>query len=179
MKPVDQTRFGGPLDPPETRGNCMEACVASIFELSLDDVPALEGDDWAAPLRRWLQARGLDCVTVGRPDDGKGFGAFDLDAWGVLAVPSRFHRMSTGEPALHAVVWRAGKVEHDPSSRSRALGPWDAADGVTLDLFVALDPAVVVRQGSEIADLQPDDEDDEDDLDDEAFAAMRATEGDA
>lgn len=42
MKPVYQTIFTPPY------GNCTQACIASIFELSLEDVPnfALDGDEW-------------------------------------------------------------------------------------------------------------------------------------
>lgn len=35
MKPVDQTQFGWP------HGNCFMACVASIMEVGLDDLPDL------------------------------------------------------------------------------------------------------------------------------------------
>lgn len=38
MKPIDQTTFGVP------GGNCFSACVASLLELSIDDVPYFMGD---------------------------------------------------------------------------------------------------------------------------------------
>ncbi len=41
MKPVDQTTFGHP------GGNCFSACVASLLEMSVDQVPYFMGhDDW-------------------------------------------------------------------------------------------------------------------------------------
>ena len=41
-------------------GDCMRACVASVFELPLEDVPHFAGlDDWYGEWLRWLEARGL------------------------------------------------------------------------------------------------------------------------
>lgn len=40
MKPVDQTTFGFP------GGNCFSACIASLLEMPLDDVPYFMHGDW-------------------------------------------------------------------------------------------------------------------------------------
>jgi hypothetical protein len=55
MRPVDQTTYGA-LD-----GNCFSACVASILELPIEDVPpfVIYGGDWARYFSRWLAARDL------------------------------------------------------------------------------------------------------------------------
>lgn len=39
MKPVDQTLFGSFSAPRNERGNCYPACIASILEIKIDDVP--------------------------------------------------------------------------------------------------------------------------------------------
>jgi hypothetical protein len=39
LKPVTQTLFGAPDGPPELIGNCFPACMASLLELELDQVP--------------------------------------------------------------------------------------------------------------------------------------------
>lgn len=39
MRPVKQTLFGGPDGPIEEIGNCYPACIASILEIPLEDVP--------------------------------------------------------------------------------------------------------------------------------------------
>ena len=69
MKPIDQTRFGMPF------GNCYEACLASLLELPLNDVPDLGAlktdkdisectlDDsppkWEMVLLEWLHSMGV------------------------------------------------------------------------------------------------------------------------
>ncbi len=72
MKPVFQTRYGTP------KGNCMEACVASILGLELTDVPDLysvwvDGDTneenetrRSALLRSWLLSIGAGLTSFDR-----------------------------------------------------------------------------------------------------------------
>jgi hypothetical protein len=51
---IDQTIFG------EAVGNCLAACVATLLELPLTDVPnfcAEHGDGWFPHFCRWLQER--------------------------------------------------------------------------------------------------------------------------
>ena len=63
MKPVDQTTFG-----PRTNGkvgNCMSACIASLLELGIDDVPYFMGtedepdDLWKKRINRWAAPYGF------------------------------------------------------------------------------------------------------------------------
>ena len=59
MKPVKQTKLG----PPD--GNCFAACVASIFEVPLDDVPNfIETDNWQNALDEWLNERGMCSLSI-------------------------------------------------------------------------------------------------------------------
>jgi hypothetical protein len=59
VKPVDQTRLGFP------EGNCFAACLASLMEIPLDQVPSVMGMDpevpawWPLHLDRWLSRYGL------------------------------------------------------------------------------------------------------------------------
>lgn len=39
MKPVMQTKRGGSGAPPEERGDCLAACLASLLEVPIEDVP--------------------------------------------------------------------------------------------------------------------------------------------
>lgn len=64
MKPVFQTKRG-------LGGNCLAACLASIFEVPLESIPDLAPPecftDWTvqARLRRqWLRERGLDYLEI-------------------------------------------------------------------------------------------------------------------
>ena len=59
MKLVDQDQFG-------ERGNCFAACMASIFELPLADVPGCHGQGWQMALGEFLRDRGLIYAEVPR-----------------------------------------------------------------------------------------------------------------
>jgi hypothetical protein len=59
MLPVDQTTFGHP------GGNCFSACVASLLELPIEEVPYFMGEPdepnerWAERLDAFLETYGL------------------------------------------------------------------------------------------------------------------------
>ena len=44
MKPVMQTKRGGEDVPPEERGDCLSAAIASILEVAIKDVPIPHSD---------------------------------------------------------------------------------------------------------------------------------------
>jgi hypothetical protein len=47
-------------------GNCMQAAIATLLGLNLDDVPHFaEHDDWDVRLREWSHQRGLIWFTLG------------------------------------------------------------------------------------------------------------------
>lgn len=124
MKPVDQTRFGVP------EGNCFAACVASLLELPLEQVPHFpdHGADWYSAFRDWLRARRLYpvCFEVKRPEDGR---------------PDGMHILSGKSPRgefLHSVVAKGAYIVHDPHP-SRA-GIRTEEDAI---LLVPFDPANV------------------------------------
>lgn len=103
MKPVDQTFFG-----PE-EGNCLQACIASLFELPLEDVPhfVLE-ENWVKALDDWLIKYDLQSVDV----DLKYMRTQDDDMW----MPSGYHLIcgESSRECSHAVVGYKGKIVHDP-----------------------------------------------------------------
>lgn len=104
MKPIGQTQDG-----PE-RGNCLQACVASLLELNLEDVPhfVLE-EDWVEALDRWLSEFDLQSIDVDlartRQQEG--------DMW----KPLGYHLINGKSPrsnCQHAVVGYNGEIVHDP-----------------------------------------------------------------
>ena len=102
MKPVMQT-----LDGPE-EGNCLQACMASLFELEMGAVPhfVLE-DDWVEAFDEWLERFDLQSVTV----DLERMGGEDM--W----KPYGYHLICGDSPrsdCKHAVVGYNGRVVHDP-----------------------------------------------------------------
>ncbi len=127
MIPVDQDLFG-----PE-EGNCVAACVASLLELPLADVPnicaASSGppEQWLERLNAWLRRYGLVAVLLDTADffDWSWFGG----AWCIVSGKSE-------RGLLHATVWRDGQLVHDPHpSKSGICAP------ESIVIFVALDPA--------------------------------------
>lgn len=116
MKPVDQTRFNFSDHPTEAPGNCWAACIASILELDLCEVPD-EATVWKPGMNveeswrlyhptmiRWLEKRGLSLI------DGS---ALSLEYY------TPVHCIITGSSprrpkANHAVVYFNGELAHDP-----------------------------------------------------------------
>lgn len=98
MIPVLQTHHGGP--GAEIPGNCMQAAIASLLELTLDDVPHFvqhHADPWAS-FKTWCARRGLQVVEVAGDTSG------DLLTFG----PTR-------RGIHHWVIYRDGKLLHDPA----------------------------------------------------------------
>jgi len=99
VQPVDQTRFGDP------DGNCLAACVASIFEVALEDVADFQASNWLIELNEWLAPRGLAhlCLSF----------RHGLDS---TLMPGGFHLI--GGPSRrghnHSVVGHTGVIVHDP-----------------------------------------------------------------
>ena len=99
MKPVDQTSFGKP------HGNCLQACIASVLELELDDVPNFmerRGDLWQEAVKDFLARFDLDFI--------------DIAVQSEVYVPSGFHLIA-GESQrglFHSVVGLNGRLVHDP-----------------------------------------------------------------
>jgi len=95
MRPVDQTTYG------IHDGNCFSACLASILEISIEDVPLFLGPYWDDFLP-WLADRGLSASLYRRDE----------------LVPHGF--AIAGGPSqrfagrMHACVAYNGIVIHDP-----------------------------------------------------------------
>ncbi|MFI1535557.1 hypothetical protein [Streptomyces anandii] len=97
MKPVTQTIF---YDDPDGRpGNCLQAAVASLLELPLDDVPHfLLHADWDERMVAFCTRHGYR-PTLQPVDQYCPYGM----AWG----PSE-------RGVRHAVCWVDGRMAHDP-----------------------------------------------------------------
>jgi hypothetical protein len=131
--PIDQTDLGpGP-------GDCLRACVASIFERPLDETPHFlrdAPDAWLDALDRWLADRfGLAAVLVRLTDPP------------ACTLPRGYCIASGPAPGYpkHSVVWHNGRLAHDP--HPGRIGLTRAAD---LILFTVPDPKGV-RAGDDHA----------------------------
>ena len=99
----DQSILGRGPDFQEPEGDCFRACVASLLDLPLEDVPhfatfGVEGG-WLLECRRWLKERGLTIIFTDEPPPA-----------GCLAIASG----PTPRGAEHAVVVRGQELVHDP-----------------------------------------------------------------
>lgn len=148
MIPVDQTTFSDPERG--IRGGCLQACVASILELPLKDVPHFgqiaqdtnRGDYFV--IEDWCVEQGLWPVEFTLK--GGGFGA---PIYCILSGPSpRGIVDKSGIAIEHSVVAGApiGRAEickmvHDPHPDRTGLdGPPSR-----VMYFVAMDPAAAIR----------------------------------
>ena len=124
MIPVDQTifEFG--------TGDCMRACIASIFELDIETVPNFMQDGNAKfneYLNNWCESRFLRAIDI-TTDDLK----ILQDCYVIACGDSP--RAKNGE--RHAVVWLNEQIVFDPHPHRTGLnGP-----PTTYTIFVILDP---------------------------------------
>ena len=114
MKPVEQTILHDP--DKGVVGNCFAACLASLLEISLEDVPHFvetSPDAWQKDLNQWLAARGLAFVDVWCPNPTN-FQWYVTEQLGhvgfyILSGPSPRHK-----DVDHAVIAKGGEIVFDP-----------------------------------------------------------------
>lgn len=112
MRPTAQTRHGNP------GGNCLQAAIATLLEVPLDDIPDFangpETDDsigWFLELADWLKTLGLRAL----PTDIETILA--LRNWTGIMIGYT----EGGSP--HATVWADGSHYWDPGSLSHDTDP--------------------------------------------------------
>lgn len=111
MRPVDQTTYG------HSDGNCFAACVASILEIPIAEVPNTFGLN--DQLLRWLAQRGLSATLYDRAE-------YVPPGYAIAAGPSlRF------AGRFHACVAYDGRVVHDPHPSRDGL-PFGVAEYVVI-----------------------------------------------
>jgi hypothetical protein len=134
MKPVMQTEKG-------PRGNCYSACLASLFELTLDEVPnffdGVDGYDttsqWWGSVRKWLAEKGFGIISIS------------------LSLPNGYEWLENYEGYFivcgmsnrglyHATLWNYGKMCYDPHPDQTGLLEPDS-----VDLLYPLDPAKLFK----------------------------------
>ena len=107
MRPVQQTLF---YTESKNRGDCLRACVASLLELRIDDVPNfVETEDYQISMDTFLGKYGFQSLSIS---------IRDLDdfrqenAW----CPSGYHMIDgiSSRGVRHAVVGYQGKIVFDP-----------------------------------------------------------------
>jgi hypothetical protein len=111
------------------RGDCYRACLASILELALEDVPHVcLHADWRERTVAFLRPFGLGLLTVNVFPEDYPRELFP-DAWHVMAGPGQ-------RGVRHAVVGRRAIMLHDPHPSGAGLLSIEE-----YDFFLALDPS--------------------------------------
>lgn len=93
-------------------GNCMSACLATLLECHIDDVPNDDSDKWQDILNEWLiENHGVHLVTVRLDEPVNSKMMIDYFTGSiVIGVGKR-----TSEAALlHAVLYQDGNMIFDP-----------------------------------------------------------------
>lgn len=126
---VHQTKFG------EGAGNCFSACIASLLELPLEEVPFFCADvNWRESTDRWLSPRGYFYMDVTLKGDMRD----ELCRfWG-------YHVISGDGPRglRHSVIGLAGRMVFDPHPSGEGL----IGDDFGYGFLVPLDPGATREQ---------------------------------
>jgi hypothetical protein len=129
MKPVRQI----------AKDECVRACVASLLELALEEVPKFDPVEWMHDLGYWLKARGWGLVSVAFPEDLPEH----LPAGYTLgAIPTT---RDWPEGWMHCVVCLDGKVVWDPVLGTLSNGQ----RAKQYDFLYPLDPALATMTKEE------------------------------
>lgn len=127
MIPVYQTIFDS------KRGNCWAACIASILELSLSDVPNfMDYEDFNEKCDDFLNKYGLYLIAFSVKDS--------------KVIPQGYHIIVGNSPrydCLHAVVGHNGKLVHDPFPGGGGL-----KTTLHYEMFIIRNPAKLVWVGT-------------------------------
>src|SRR3990167_3048324 len=135
VKPVMQTKFGGSDAPESEQGNCIAACLASIFECSLEDVPDFTGSivagGWFFHLQKWLAECNLSLLMLpAKPIDVPA--GYAMAAVKSLTLPN--------PDDGHMVVVNNGMLAHDPNPKNTGKSP-DDYEVMEYWAFTCRDPA--------------------------------------
>lgn len=102
-------------------GDCMRACIASLFELTIEQVPHFLrfGDSWFSTMCNFVDLVGHEMWGTGYPHKTKLSESLNFDGYVIAAVPSR-----TYEGVMHDVIVdiNTGCVAHDPNPNELWLG---------------------------------------------------------
>ena len=150
MKPIDQTRFHGEDGP----GNCYAACLASVLELSLEDVPwpaERDRESWGGSggywevISKWLTRRGLFVLEIERKSRTEEARPRDLfPIWTTHALqdkPLRYIASGPGPRGVdHCCVYLDHELEHDPHPSREGL-----LEITSIEFLVPLEVASVLE----------------------------------
>lgn len=130
MKPVDQIIFD------HNRGDCFRACVASILEVPLEEVPNFMEDgrkQFDDNLDKWLKDQSftmLDCRIL----EPEVVWRYLKDCFVIACDESP--RSTVEDTFDHAVIFKNGALIHDPHPGGAGLMHNDRPERITLFIMI-------------------------------------------
>jgi len=133
MIPVYQTRYGPRKRDKDLGGNCFQAALASILELTLEEVPdfcniySIETEEWYSQYITWLNKKGLTSLTFALTKD-----------WNLKHLNLKdCYLLVTGKNkngVNHCVIYRNAQPIHNPNRKCGGIKP------ETVDIIFPLNP---------------------------------------
>jgi hypothetical protein len=129
MKPVYQDLFG------QGKGNCFPACIASILEIPIEQVPHLvdNPDDahWIFEMNRWANSIGLGFLLTFVPEGERSevFFRYFAEAYTIRLG-------KTDDGGEHAAIYHRNQLVHDPTPGGTGI-----TECTSVVVFFPLDPA--------------------------------------
>lgn len=117
-------------------GDCYRACICSILEKELEDIPNFQKDGnekFAENLDKWISDSGFRLLEIVNSDSDYLKKAIK-DCYVIASGTS-----PRDKNKLHAVVWYNGEVVHDPHPDNTGL----IGEPNTLTVFLLPNPAVI------------------------------------
>lgn len=114
MTPVYQTIFTD--EEKEIVGNCLPACLASLFDMKLEQAPSCRGneDEVSQQIYTFLCSRlaylHKTWVSTANIDESCGINGFLIASYAPKHISSRY---------FHCVIWKDGEIVHDPRGLRR------------------------------------------------------------
>lgn len=96
------------------RGNCFSACIASLLEVEVEDVPNVNdmGNNWYQEFNKWLLSK-HSCQMLDVIIDSE---------YHMPSIPMIAHGKSMNFPdVMHSVLWQNGKMIFDPSPSNKGI----------------------------------------------------------
>lgn len=123
MIPVKQTILSS--EDGTVKGNCMSACLASILELDINDVPHfadMHVDEWGIKFHEFLYQHNCRMYgTIHNIDELKTYPG--IDGYVLVCGPSYRIHVKNG----HSVIYRYGEFVFDPHPSNEGLKEFEYA----------------------------------------------------
>jgi hypothetical protein len=113
MRPQKQTI----LHSEKENGNCLQACIASLLDMPIDDVPHFadhRGSDWFDKMNEWLIKQGYWVLVI--------------SGWDNEFTPHGYCIANGISPrgVMHSVIAKDGKVYFDPHPSDDGISEIDS-----------------------------------------------------